>query len=197
MRSIRVSTAAALLLGLCCLPASAANFELYGGYFSPGDGFFDDGLTYGARASWPLRRDWMAEVSVGRWEDSRTERFGGIQFPGLPPIGGVTVDFDLTLTMIDLSVGKQLGFSGWRVFGGPGWGFAEADAQVRGFGLPGPIDVGTSATDRDDSFTYHVGVAGYFPLGEHFYLRPDLRGRWFDEGGSGDLEASVAVGWRP
>lgn len=194
MRSIRRTAVPVLLLALSAFPASAGTFELYGGYFSPHDDLFDEGLTYGLRGSWPVRETWSAEVSVGRWSDSHRETFGGIQFPGLPRLGGITVDFDLALTMVDLSLGKQIGESGWRAFGGAGWGFAEADAKVTGIGLPGQLDL--TSTGREDSLSLHLGLAGRFPLGEKLYLRPDVRARWFTEGSSGaDLEATVALGW--
>ena len=194
MRSRRLSPALALCLGLLALPAAAADFEIYAGYYTPNDDFFQEGLSYGVRGTWLVRDDWTAGVSVGRWEDSQSETFGGIQFPGLPPIGGVTVDLDLALTLVDLSIGRRLRSTGWTVYGGPGWAFAEADAKATAFGLP--IDFEVSDTERDDSFSLHFGIAGKFPVGERLYVRPDLPARWFSEGSSGtDLEASVALGW--
>ncbi|MDX2000628.1 MAG: hypothetical protein SF066_23145 [Thermoanaerobaculia bacterium] len=184
----------ALLLALVAWPATAGNYEIYGGYYSPDDGVFQEGLTYGVRGSWPVRDAWSVGLSVGRWEDSQSARFGGIQFPGLPPIGGFEVEFEVTLTLVDVSVAKELTPGGWMVYGGPGWAFAEADAEVRGIGIPGGFDVSDSA--REDSFTVHLGFGGRFPLGERMYWRPDIRARWFTEGGSSsDLEASIALGW--
>lgn len=184
----------ALLLAFAAGPALAGNFEIYGGYYSPDDGMFQEGLTYGLRGDWPIRDEWSLGLTVGRWEDSETVRFGGIQIPPFPPIGGFEVEFEIALTVVDVSIVKDVGSGGWFVYGGPGWAFAEAEAEIRGLGIPGGFDVGDSA--REDSFTFHLGFGGRFPLGERMYWRPDLRGRWFTEGGSSsDLEASVALGW--
>jgi|CXWL01.1.fsa_nt_gi hypothetical protein len=147
-------------------PASAATFELFGGYYFPEESLIDDGPAYGLRGSVDMADQLALELSASRFEADDILGF-----------------VDLELISIDVSAVFDAGADdGLLFFAGPGWAFVDANA------------FGFSASS--DSLTAHAGLAFRQPLGATAYLRPDARARWFEDGGDIDVEVSIAVGWR-
>lgn len=171
MKPITVIIFSALALVLAAGTASAqagdVSFELYGGVYSPSGGL-DDELTYGLRGGYRATNAFGLEASVGRFDISQ------------PPV-------ELDVILVDLSFKGYLN-SGSKaevfLFGGPGWAFIDANA----FG---------NTVFSDDSLTLHAGIGVDISLGQHVYLRPDVRGRWFEKSASNDVdvEASLALGF--
>ncbi len=149
-------------------PALAeGSFEVYLGYYFPEEEGVDEDLTYGIRFGHRFSDNFGLEATLGRYE---TEVF----FVDIEAIFA-----DLSLVFFT-NPGAKAEF---LIFGGPGWAFLEANA---GF---------MEATD--DSLTVHLGAGLKIALGEKTYLRPDVRGRWFEEGEDEiDLEVSLGLGFR-
>lgn len=174
----------AVLLGPVVLvlpsPASAqagtGAFELYAGYYFPDNDVLDNDLTYGIRGTYHWTDAVASELSVGRYEQS-------FDFLGVAGI-------DYELILVDLSTawtfnpGSKAEFA---IFAGPGWAFADASAHAFGVSV---------ASVSDDSFTAHVGADLQIALSDRVYLRPDVRARWFEQGGDIDYEASIGLGIR-
>lgn len=142
------------------------SFELYLGSYFPEGEEVDEDLTYGIRAGSRFSDRFGLQGTLGRYE---TE-----------------IDFiDLETTFADLSLvwftnpGHRAEFS---IYGGPGWAFLKAEADS------------LEASDGD-SLTAHFGAGLNIPLSDRFFLRPEVRARWFEEGGNEiDVEATLACG---
>ncbi len=163
-----VLTLAVFLASVGGSPAAAeGSFEVYAGLYYPDDEVIDEDLTYGIRLGHRFSDHLGLEATLGRYE---TEVF-------FVDVEAIFVDLSLVFCT---NPGDNAEF---LIFGGPGWAFLEADA---GF---------MEATD--DSLTAHLGAGLKIALGEKIYLRPDVRGRWFEEGDGGiDLEVSLGLGFR-
>lgn len=180
-RSVGAAVGAVLLtLALAAAPAQAqagtGSFELYAGYYFPDSDVLDDDVTYGVRGGYRLSDSFGIQGSVGRYEDS--ENILGL------------ANVNLELTLVDASAVWYFNpgsSSEFFVFGGPGWAFADVNADFLGI----PLD-----SVSDDTFTLHAGLGLNIGLTDRIYLRPDVRARWFDDSNDEvDLEASLAVGF--
>lgn len=108
-------------------------------------------------------------------------------------LGCSTCDFDVDFA--DFSFEWYPGGHNWALYGGLGWATGEFEISIPG-----------DSNDRnisDDAFTYHVGAAWTWNFNDTFYIRPDIRVRWFDLDKSGrgkydseDSELRVGLGWR-
>ena len=128
----------------------------------------DDELTYGLRAGYKLSDHFGIDGTAGTFTVKED------------PVEVDVILVDLSLKAY-LSSGDKAQFF---LFAGPGWAFLDASA----FG----IDVLS-----EDSLTAHAGVGLDLWLSDRLYLRPDVRGRWFEQADSNDLdwEASLALGF--
>ena len=160
-------------------------------------------LTFGAAAA-QAQHGGSVEAYVGRYEPTVTDVAdgeltwgvrGGYRFTSRLGLEG-TVDrltsdedaFKLVLTTVDLSGKLYLNPDSRAEFyllGGPGWAFVN-------------LDFGGRSARIADSLTLHVGLGVEFALYENFYLRPDVRGRWYEKSAADDLEVegSLALGLR-
>lgn len=141
------------------------SFELYLGSYFPDGEQVDEDVTYGIRAGYRFLDRFGLQGTLGRYE---TE-----------------IDFlDLETTFADLSLVWFMNphrRAEFLIYGGPGWAFLEAGANL--------------SEVSDDSLTAHLGLGVDIGLGGRFFLRPDLRARWFEQGDNEiDIEASLAVG---
>ena len=163
-----VLTLAVFLASVGGSPAAAeGSFEVYAGLYYPDDGILDEDLTYGIRLGHRFSDHLGLEATLGRYE---TE----VSFVD---VEAIFVDLSLVYCTNPGASAELL------IFGGPGWAFLEADA---GF---------MQATD--DSLTAHLGTGLKIALGATTYLRPDVRGRWYEEGGDEiDFEVSLGLGFR-
>jgi len=102
---------------------------------------------------------------------------------------------DFNTDFFDFSVDWYPGGHNWALYGGIGWVTA-----VFSINIPG------DSNDRsfsDDTFTYHIGTSWTWNVGESFYIRPDVRLRFFDLDSSArgkydseDPEIRLGFGWR-
>ncbi len=161
-------TLAVVLASVGGSPAAAeGSFEVYLGYYFPDEEGVDEDLTYGIRLGHRLSDRFGLEGTLGRYE---TEVF-------FVDVEAIFADLSLVFFTNPGSTAEFL------IFGGPGWAFLEAEAG--------------SMEATEDSLTAHLGVGLKIALGERTYLRPDVRGRWFEEGEDDlDLEVSLALGFR-
>ena len=180
MKKQIVCTLAVLaLVGLAApQPARAFNLEVIAGYYFP-DGL-DDDVTWGVGFGNKINDRFGWEVS-GSWFDVANAQ----------GYGGQKVDADLWL--VDFSFQWYPNAGGFAVYGGPGF----ASAEIKD--LPGGAKI------SDDVFSIHGGVSYEALLTESFYVKPDVRVRWYQldstgaAGGSDsttDWQAMVALGWR-
>ena len=177
MRNRNSIVRALLLAGgllLLALPAGAqiqagsAEFEVYGGWYIPAS--VDNDVTLGLRFGGNWTKSFNLQATIG-YLDTTEE------------VAGVDVDFQMTF--VDLSAGWNANPDSKAVcvlFAGPGWAWIDADSN--------------SIAGNDNSFTMNVGVALKYQATDKLYVRPDIRGRWIDQSGDFDWEASIGLGWR-
>lgn len=146
---------------------------------------YQDTLGFGARYGWRADNSpWGVSVTYSRvdLDSSNPEDFGCS-----------TCDFNVDF--VDFSFDWYPGNHDWDLFGGLGWATAEFNVDVPG-----------SSNDRelsDDAFTYHIGTAYSWRIGDAFYIRPDARVRFLDLDNDGegkydseDFELRLGFGWR-
>jgi hypothetical protein len=132
--------------------------ELYAGYFSGDSDDYGTGtdidmegdMTLGLRFGGHLTDNWAVEGSLGL-------------VPGELSAAGMSVDADYW--MLDVSVHYHFNPDSravWSLYGGAGAVKVDPDA---------------SSLD-EESATFHIGAALRLEMGEHFYVRPDLRYRF-------------------
>lgn len=182
MKKLLLCSTAALAIATLASPAPAAaanwEFEVFGGYFLPEE--LDEDLTYGLRFGHRGDGDWGWQIGTSWFDVADSQGFTG-----------KTVDADVF--HVDFSLAWYPNDSGFSVFFGPG--FAS-----------GNVDVPGVTTDlSDDVFSAHAGIAYEFKAGESFYVKPDLRARFYEMEGFGpdggrqnqiNYEATVALGWK-
>lgn len=147
---------------------------------------YQDQMSYGLRYGW--RGDsnsmWGFGISYARID---------LDAANPEDFGCSTCDFNVDF--IDFSADWYPGGGNWSLFGGLGWATGEFN-----------VDVAGNSNDReisDDAFTYHVGTAWSWHIGDSFYIRPDARIRFMelDDSGQGkydseDPELRLGFGWR-
>jgi hypothetical protein len=186
----------ALLATLATAPAAQASHELEGflAWYFPSTlelEPFNAEIDYQDTLGFGARYGYRADTSP--WGISITYSRVDLDSANPEVIGCSTCDFDVEFT--DFSFDWYPGNHDWDLFAGLGWATGGFD-----------IDVPGDSNDReisDDAFTWHVGTAYSWRIGESFYLRPDLRVRFLelDDSGQGkydseDFEARLGFGWR-
>jgi len=186
----------ALLAMLVMTPAAKASHELEGFFtwYLPSELELDElntkidyQDTSGFGARYGYRND------NGPWGFSVTWSHVDLDAANPEDIGCSTCDFNVDFA--DFSFDWYPGNHDWDLFAGLGWVTGDFEVDVPG-----------DSNDRsisDDAFTYHLGTAYTWRIGQAFYIRPDARVRFMelDEQGqarydSEDLELRVGFGWR-
>jgi opacity protein-like surface antigen len=175
----------ALGLAAPAMADSQWTVEGFAGYYDP-DSFDDNSEIFGARFGY-----------------LPSDRFGMLLSVGAIDLEDEFLDEDLInlradLFLVDLSFQWYPTGRSFYLFAGPG--FATVDVEID---LPGP---GNDFSDNDSTFTLHGGLGFRWDLGETFFLRPELRARWFDgddfnaddlDSYDGlDTEYTLGFGWR-
>ena len=170
---------AAFAVVLAPAPAAAAGkVEVFAGYFFPEE--LDEDLTYGLRFGSKWENNWGWEVSASWFDVADSQGFSGR-----------AVDADIM--HVDGSAVYYPGGGDFGILFGVGWATGNVD------------DPRSTEDFSDDTFTFHGGVAYDFNITESFYVRPDIRFRYYElegfgpEGGKDTqltYEAAVALGWR-
>ena len=146
-----------------------ASAEFYLGYYVPED-FNDEfmDLTLGIRGGMDFRDGWGWEGSLGRFETT----VEAVDFEAL--------FLDLSL-LYEVNPADRVVF---QVFGGIG--YAGATAEFGG------------VSEDDSSLTVNAGLALKVYASERVYVRPDVRGRWFEDCDEScfEWEFTLAVGFR-
>lgn len=179
-RSLTITLAVlALVVSMTPAPASAAGrFEVFAGYFFPEE--LDEDLTYGLRFGGKGDNNWGWEVASSWFDVADSQGFSG------QPV-------DADILHIDFSAIYYPGGNDFGILFGAGWATGEID-------IPG-----STQKNSDDAFTINGGIGYDFNVTERFYLRPDVRFRWYElegfgpEGGTDNqltYEAAFALGWR-
>ena len=160
------------------------NVEIFAGELDPGPDLLDSETNFGLRYGYDISRRLGFQFELWRYEtdDSFTS-------------GMTTASFDLDLNGIEISVygffvpeGRVTLF----LFGGIGGIFATLDADISN-----PIFSASLRNAQDDSFTAHGGGGLRIQLGEHVYLRPDVRFRWIEQRDDDEIDTaySLAIGF--
>ena len=162
--------------------AQGKDGEIWVGSYQPDPSFMDSDISFGLR-SLVRRPDGMG--------------FGGeigyVSLSGEATSGGTTgsVDWDAIFLdgIFDLPIGHGKKAIPSFTFG-TGLAFASLHSKVEG--RVGSIEV----DDLDGtSFTLQAGFGVKFVLGQHFYLRPAARVRWFEARGGEDLDTEYIIGF--
>ena len=172
---------AALLL--TALPGSADaqeladlwSFELYAGNLFAGDAVLDDSATYGVRFGYRPKPKYGWQVQVGRFASDLN--FGDDRIHA----GFYGVD----LSVFYFGPTRRRGPS-FYVFGGPGLGFSDFETSAGS---------GFSGSESDTTFTLNGGVGVTFSLNDKTYLRPEVRGRYIEQGSDLDFETTLSIGF--
>jgi hypothetical protein len=152
-------------------------FELFGGYFVPDD--LDDDWVYGVRFGRRGVGNWGWQVG-GSWYQNES---------AFSDSGNIDAD----LVNVDFSAAYYPGDGNFSIFFGPGFLNADIDNRF------------TGAEHSDDTFSLHLGVGYEADINPHFYVKPDVRVRWYElsglrDPGSNDdeftYEGTIALGWR-
>ena len=146
--------------------------EVYAGWYFPDESPSGPGLddfTYGVRFGYNFADRWGFAATIGRFETNVNE-----------------LDLELEQVFVDLGVEWNINADGryvWVMSMGPGWSFAEATTD----GVS--IDA--------DSLSLHLGIGMKMRMTDRFYVRPEVRLRWYEEDPEDDIEfeITVALGW--
>ena len=186
-RSSLVLALAALTMLAAPVFASAARAqgkdgEIWIGSYHPDPSFMDSDISFGLRSM--IRRP--DGLGFGG-------EFGYVSLSGEATSGGVTGSVDWDAFFVDFLFDLPIGHSKKAIPSftfGTGLAFASLDSEVEG--RIGSIEV----DDLDGtSFTAQAGFGFKFVLGDHFYLRPAARVRWFEARGGDDLDTEYVVGF--
>ena len=153
--------------------------EIFAGYFFPEE--LDEDLTFGFRFGQTGFGRWGWLVGVSWFDVADSQGFSGR-------------NVDADVVHVDASAVFYPGtYGSFSIFFGPGW-------------ASGNVDIPGSTEDlSDDAFTLHAGVGWEFDVTPSFYVKPDLRLRWYELEGFGPeggresqltYEAAIALGWR-
>jgi hypothetical protein len=176
----RVASAAAETTELRVVPSPPFNAEIFAGYFVPEE--LDDDLTLGARFGYRGAWDWGWLIAFSWFDVAESGSFPGNR---TADANVFHVDFSAVFYPIDDGT--------FSIFFGPGW-------------ATGDVDVSRTTQDfSDDAFTIHAGMGYEFDVTRYFYIKPDLRLRYYELEGFGPsggvenqltYEIAVALGWR-
>jgi len=160
---------------------------IYGGTYDPGpDEILDDHSIFGLRFGRMMTNRVALGASLGFVSPDSLE-------PLDPDLNG---QLEASFTLIDLNVTYALrpkSRFGLLVGGGIGGAFISADGHID---EPGGELFFEDVTS--DSLTLNVVAGAVFNVGEKFYIRPQLRMRWFEarEDDQVDQEMSLGFGIR-
>ena len=162
--------------------AQGKDGEIWIGSYQPDPSFMDSDISFGLRSL--FRRPDGVGFGV---------EIGYVSLSGEATSGGVTGSVDWDAFFLDGIFDVPFGH-GKKVIPsftfGTGLAFGNLDSKVEG--RVGSIDV----EDLDGtSFTVQAGLGVKFVLGQHFYLRPSARVRWFEARGGDDLDTEYIVGF--
>ncbi len=186
-RSSLVLALAALTMLAAPVFASAARAqgkdgEIWIGSYQPDPSFMDSDISFGLRSL--IRRP--DGLGIGG-------EIGYVSLSGEATSGGQTGSVDWDAFFLDFLFDVPLGHSKKAIPSftfGTGLAFANLDSKVEG--RVGSIEV----DDLDGtSFTAQAGFGFKFVLGDHFYLRPAARVRWFEARGGDDLDTEYVLGF--
>jgi hypothetical protein len=170
---------------------NTGEIELHAGWYFPDENIDEshDELVYGVRFGYNLAEHFGMQLDLSHFETDFDVPAPG--FPGLP-----AGDYDYDQFMADLSFEWQINPDDravFQVYGGPGYAWTDVD---------GP---GSFKADGDDFWSLHAGAGVQIGITDRFYVRPDVRARWFDTDGddnnafrddtSVDWQGTVAIGW--
>ncbi len=177
-----------MLAGLAIAsPAVAQEWtvEAFLGYYDP-DSVDDNGQNYGGRIGY-----------------RPSDKFGMLLSVGVLDLEDDLLDIDnddvqYGLLLADFSFQWYPTGSGFYLFGGPGYADVELEIDVPGSN--------NDIRESDSNYTVHGGLGYRWDIGEGFFIRPEVRARWFeDQEFEGDqidsydgldTEYSVGLGWR-
>lgn len=182
-----IPLAGALLVFALATPALAGDFSLEGqfGYYDP-DSVNKNGQVYGLAVGYDVSPNFGMLLSGGviDLEDDYLD------------INSADLQFGLGL--LDLSFVWYPTGKSFYVFGGPG--YATVDLEID---IPGNNN---DIKESDTTFTVNGGLGFRWLVSDHFFVRPELKARWFDgqdfkatqansyEGL--DVQYTLGLGWR-
>ena len=184
--SLRLVLSALMLLAApVFVPAALAqgkDGEIWVGSYQPDPSFMDSDISFGLRSV--LHRP--DGLGFGM-------EIGYVSLSGEATSGGVTgsVEWDAFFLdgIFDVPIGHGKKVVPSFTFG-TGLAFGNLDSEVEG--RVGSIEV----DDLDGtSFTVQAGFGVKFVLGQHFYLRPAARVRWFEARGGEDIDTEYIIGF--
>jgi hypothetical protein len=190
----------ALALGMESAPAWAQTyFGVSGGIYEPAEESAEgNAQVYGIRAGHRLNSSFGVEAAL-----SRSDLTDTLPKNDVPDFPSLDFKFELQLFNLDVSAQWYPRETGFVVFGGGGMSRLEARFTSSIFGES------FSDTSARNIFTAHAGVGYEWGLGEHLFVRPEARYRYFfsdDKVDQGDNltviydnsgpEASLVLGWR-
>jgi hypothetical protein len=191
LRTPRRSTLVLALLGLALLTApvfaptaraQGKEGEIWVGYYQPDPPSMDNDISFG------LRSLFRAPDGLGFGVE-----IGYVSVSGEATSGAVTGSLDWDAFFFDGIFDLPIGHSKKAApsfFFGTGLAFANVDSSVEG--RVGSIE----ADDLDGtSLTVQAGFDLKLTLGDHFYLRPAARVRWFEARGGEDLDTEYVLGF--
>jgi Outer membrane protein beta-barrel domain len=185
----------ALALGLGAAPARAQwHFGVSGGIYQAQQEEADSTEFLGIRAGYRINSDFRLEAALNGVDIAAT--FPEAELPPEP------LEFESELYNLDLS----LHWFPWHdlvVIGG--LGYSRLEASISGTFLEEDF----SDSDLSTLFTAHAGVGYEWTLGDHLFVRPELRYRFFfdddlidgDDGftlifDASGYEAGLVLGWQ-
>ena len=162
--------------------AQGKDGEIWVGYYQPDPSALDNDISFGVRSL--FRRPDGLGIGV---------ELGYVSVSGEATSGGLTGNLDWDAFFTDFLFDVPLGHGKKAIpsfFFGTGLAFANVDSSVEG--RIGSIDV----DDLDGtSFTAQAGFDVKIVVGDHFYLRPAARLRWFEARGGDDLDTEYVLGF--
>lgn len=184
--SLRLALSALMILAApVFVPAASAqgkDGEIWVGSYQPDPSFMDSDISFGLRSLF-RRPDGMG---FGM-------EIGYVSVSGEATSGGATGSADWDAFFLDGIFDVPIGH-GKKVIPsftfGTGLAFGNLDSEVEG-------RVGSIELDDLDgtSFTVQAGFGVKFILGDHFYLRPAARVRWFEARGGEDIDTEYIIGF--
>ncbi len=182
---------AALVVILPLVPTSALAeieekslaVELYAGGYKPGPNVLEDDPTGGLRVNFTILEHFGITVQAGYFKTENKQQMG---------LSAGEIDYQSYL--LDLSFNGYLAPNSPAVvvlYGGIGGAFVDTT-----FGTITPSQ--SLGKLSKDSFTAHAGAGVLIDLSKSFYLRPDVRWRYFDSriDDEWDAEYTLSIGWK-
>lgn len=151
--------------------ASEFTVEGFAGYYDPED-LDENGEIFGGRLGYKPSEQFGMALSVGVID--LEDDFLNID----------DADLRFQLLLADFSFQWYPGGGGFYLMAGPGYSVIDIEIDI-----PGNDN---DFNDDDSSFTLHGGLGYRWDLGESFFIRPELKARWFE---GTDFEADESASW--